>query len=338
MKILMVSHHGCIRVLKESLALKARGHQVHLAMYKPSLSYGFDGYDSVQVWFDADPGKRAALFEKIIRRSEADVIHVHNEPDDMVWMARQATSKPIVYDVHDLMSMRAEREPDDNERRAFEAADGIVHVSEPCCLEAERLHGNGKPTVILPPLMNERFIGPKSVHGSWAASWTSLVYEGGLSSTPGHLRDMRPVVEAAMAQGFNAYLFAANGDDEDYTYEALGACVMRRLPYPTMLAGLRACAWGFVGSAESNPLMEAANPNKLYEYISQGVIPVCLHANNAAKLCEQWGIGIRLTGLDDLEEQLAPNPAMRQRALELRHELTMERHIEALEQLYEEVV
>ena len=45
---------------------------------------------------------------------------------------REVTDKPIIYDIHDLESLRWQREPDQYELNAFGMSDGWVHVSDPC--------------------------------------------------------------------------------------------------------------------------------------------------------------------------------------------------------------
>jgi hypothetical protein len=335
----MVSHHGCIRVIKQSLALLSNGHQVEIAAQQ--APFGYNRLDALLIWNDGEQ------LQRVVRSSCADVFHVHNEPDWMVAAVKDAAEgRPVVYDIHDLESMRWQREPDEDELEAFDAADGIVHVSEPCRLAAERWHGNGKPAIVLPPYVNEEFVKtvPESV------SWSALAYEGGLSSdapvTYGengqpnvNMRSYLSVVEAFIGQGYSVYLFAPDGQLSyaDLTYENLGAFVARGSVYPVMLAGLRASGFGLVGSVVSAPLMEAAMPNKLFEYVSQGVVPVCLNAGTAADYVESLGVGIRLNGLDNLREQLAQGPELRKNLLAVRAGLTMEEHIGALINLYREV-
>jgi hypothetical protein len=304
-------------------------------------TFGFNIYDTQMTWSDRPMLKRAiARADK-----DTDIFHVHNEPDWLVPDVREMTDKPIIYDIHDLDSFRWQRDPNQYEVDSFAMSDGWVHVSEPCKVEAEKLHGNTKANRTIPSYVNEVFYGPESAGD---VSWSTIVYEGGLASTselPDHregergtnFRNYLPVVEAFTDQDYNFSIYSTN-QVEDGKYEDLGATITTRLPYTHMLTAIRPFGFGLVGAAADYPLMQAAMPNKLFEYISQGVVPVCYNADTAADFCEEHGIGIRLDGLDNLKEQLADGPACRERILAKRREWTMEKHISTIQDLYMEVV
>jgi hypothetical protein len=338
-RVLFISDHGCIRVFKEAQALQLQGVRVDLAARVQP--FGANIFETFSLHRDAETLKR------VVESTRADVVHVHNEPDWMVGAAREATSKPIVFDVHDLTSLRHSSQPDEHETRAFAEANGIIHVSEPCRAAAERLHGNGKPTGVLPCLVNQRFLDEPLPR---EPCWDAVVYEGGLDPTLERTdgdgrrvvsaRAIHAVVQAFAREGFQPYLYPAQERwiDPTYIYERLGAVVAPgRLDYQSLLRALRAYGYGFVGSPHDSPLMQAAMPNKLFEYISQGVVPVVLNAARAAEFVREHGLGIVLEGLENLREQLEPGPEVRRRILERRHEWTMERHIEAVTRVYEEV-
>ena len=130
----------------------------------------------------------------------------------------------------------------------------------------------------------------------------------------------------------------STADVDNAAYLNAGGVVITRLPYTLMLTAVRPFAFGLVGASRDYPLMQAAMPNKLFEYISQGVVPVCYNADAAADFCLEHGIGIRLDGLDNLREQLADGPQIRERLLNKRHEWTMEANIKTVDDLYQEVL
>lgn len=334
----MVSHHGCIRVVKQALALKARGHWVEiLTQHEP---FAFNRFDRVTMWHDA------AQLTRGVWDSHADIVHVHNEPDWLVSAARAGTSRPVIFDIHDLDSLRMQAAPSDEERAAFAAADGYVHVSEPCRVAAERAHPahTEKPATVLPCYVNAEFyseVVPRS-------SPDCLVYEGGLSVKDDvvehhgqaivNIRNLRPLVGAAVSAGLQVGLCPGTALT-DHTYENLGAAVWGPLPYPVMLRSLRPYGWGFVGACANIPLMQAAMPNKLFEYLSQGVVPVVYQADTAAAFVRTHGIGVVLASLAEWAPLWeADHAALRQRVIETRDQWTMERHIGAVEQLYHDVL
>jgi glycosyltransferase involved in cell wall biosynthesis len=117
-------------------------------------------------------------------------------------------------------------------------------------------------------------------------------------------------------------------------YQGLGVFLSPYMPYPVMLNGLQMHGFGLVGAFTSFPLMEAAMPNKLFEYIANGVVPVVLNATEAAQFVTANKCGIVLTSQDHLEEQLAPGPDLRKNVLEIRGAMLMEDAIHPLVSLY----
>lgn len=338
LRILMVADHGCIRVVKESLALRAKGHWVELLTRQEP--FGYNRLDRVTLWHDRDQLIRA------VRDSRADIVHVHNEPDWIVAAAREGTSRPLVYDIHDLESLRMQTAPNTDEMAAFAAADGYVHVSEACQQRAQLTHPPhaGKPACVLPCYVNEEFYAK---YPPWSSS-DSVVYEGGLQSshdtyeehgqTIVGIRSLMPVVEAAIAAGLHVGLCPA-APLSDFAYMNAGAAVWGPLPYNVMLRTLRPYGWGFVGATHDMPLMHAAMPNKLFEYLSQGVVPVVYRATAAAQFVTENACGFVLPALDDWSG-LNPDDheVLRTNVLDLRWQWTMERHIDKVEQVYRDVL
>jgi len=336
LRIAMVGDHACIRVVKEALALKARGHWVEILMSQEP--FGYNRFDRMTLWHDRNQLIRS------IRDSRADIVHVHNEPDWIVGAARAATTRPVIFDIHDLESLRMQTQPNADEMEAFAAADGYVHVSDACKQRADLTHPPHaeKPNCVLPCYVNEEFY-PQDPPRS---SPDSLVYEGGLHSTQDttkangqvivNMRSWMPVVQSAIAAGFHVGLCPAT-PLEDFSYVNAGAAVWGPLPYNVMLRSLRPYGWGLVGSSYDMPLMHAAMPNKLFEYLSQGVIPVVYKATAAANFVTEHGIGVVLNSLEDWSG-LSDHAELRQNVLTARWDWTMERHIDKIETLYSQVL
>ena len=348
MRICMVSRHGCIRVFKESRALMEHGHIIEsVAVDNP---FGHNVFETLSIYDDRDQLIRT------IKASKADIIHVHNEPDWMVGAVREATDRPIIYDVHDLESLRWSASPDEDETVAFQSANGIVHTSNTCQKAAEQYHGSDKPTIVLFPYVNEDFIPPDEKLGD--VSWNTFVYQGGLETketmdrTAGglsiyNMRNYTSLVDVLCNKhNFNFFIYAARNKITtiDFTYENLGASMFRELPYPFLMIALRPFGFGLVGTARKFPLMEGAMPNKLFEYVSQGVVPVVFNAKKCAEYVEKHDIGIVITedmllNKSDFKEWLiSEGKRVRPKVLETRHYLSMEAHIQPLIDLYEEVL
>ena len=144
-RICMVSDHGCIRVFKEAKALRDLGYIVELIVGR--LPTGTQAFSTLSIWTDHEQFKRE------VAASSADIFHIHNEPDWMVRETREATKKPIVYDIHDLESMRWNGRCKQDEQDAFDCADAYVHVSDPCKAFADYVHADKihKPNIVLHP-------------------------------------------------------------------------------------------------------------------------------------------------------------------------------------------
>lgn len=345
--ILMVTDHACIRVIKEGIALLYKGYEVHLMARVDA--FAFNLFTSFTKYVNEEHGT------KVIQHYArfVDIVHCHNEPDEIVTMARNATDKPVIFDVHDLDSMRRDDVPTEKETKAFEAANAFVHVSEPCRKYAENLHGSDKPTIILHPYVNERWV-PKPEKLIPDPCQHSLVYQGGLSMKPeiskyipetgehrtmANYRYLVPLADAFINAGYEMTIFAVTEVGLPI-YHNLGVCVVDKVVYPLMLRGLRPHGLGFVGACDSFVLMESAMPNKLFEYISQGVIPLILCASEAAKYVQERECGIVLKSLKHVREQIEAHDMKKLRANVLKQipELTMENNIEPLEKLYQEVL
>ena len=377
MRVLMVTRHGCIRVWKEARALQGAGIRVDCASQAPT--YGFNAYDRFNVYHDREQ------LQRLIRETDVDLVHVHNEPDDLVvWVGealagRHEPAPRLVFDVHDLTALRYGYATA-TETAAFEAAHGFIHISEPCYKAAEHFHAErmrGKPSAVLPCFMDEGLVAPDTTgpfaHGH-IPMVRSVVYEGGISESPDLLpydcrscqrtitdgshtcpdcgehhdsvplsmRSYQAIVEAFVRVGFEAHIYPASPLSEQGPYEQLGAVVHSPQLFGQLLKALRLHGFGIVGTSAGNPLMHAALPNKLFEYLSQGVVPIVFNADQAALFVEQEGVGYVVREPSDLAD-LAANAeprwkAARERAWAKRHTWTMAHHVKRITRLYQAVL
>jgi len=338
-KICMVSDHCCMRVFKESKALRKRGYRVESVA--SVNSYGWNMYDSFHMYLGAD------MLKSTISGIKTDIFHVHNEPDWIVRAVREATNKPIVFDIHDLSSLRW-GEVTQDELDAFEAANAFIHVSEPIRAIADETHASTKPSIVLHPYVNEDYvIAPIGV------GYQTIVYEGGIA-TPyqaehcadidkpvATIRNIAPAVEAFVKNNYGFHIFAAD-TLPDFAYENLGAVVIPSLPYTSMLSAIRSYSMGYVGSPHSIPLMEHAMPNKLFEYISQGCVPIVQNASESGRFVEEHEVGFVLPDLDSIGMCDPPLglqvKALREDVLKKRHLFTMEANLQPLCDLYDSLL
>ena len=332
MRILHVFKLTDIRAFKQAVVMLDRGHQVELAMPFTEF-YGFNVFTDTHLYTDT------ASLERLLQETRADVIHVHTDPNWLVGMVKgYAGDRPVIHDVHDPASLRTGLAPDQDELDAFGVADGIIHVSEGCRIHSEKMHGNAKPSIVIHSAV-PKFYFNQDRH----ANFNAIVYQGGLTSKVKdekglhYFRNLLYVVEKFMAEGYSFSLFGAGSSEGmDDSYERLGAFVTNNLPYTTMLTGLRQYGFGFVGAPMRTGIIKHCMPNKLFEYISQGVIPVCWNADEAGEFVAERGIGIHIQGeLKDLRRQLREGPKLRENLLKTRMQYSMEAQAAALEKFYQ---
>jgi len=344
-KVTMISLHCCIRVVKEAIALKNHGYEVHGILGALAMR---DVFDTITIFTDGDS------LQKAVKDSNADIFHVHNEPDWIVPLIKYpAKKKPIIWDMHDPEHLR-DNNPKPEETTSVMLADGIVHVSEPCMKALHKAYEYNKPECVIHSMVNEKFMPPDNAIIP-DPSFKSIVYEGGIDDTEKpviigedpsgsdktlarvNLRYIIDIVKAFCVSGYNFTILCAK-NLKNNNYQNAGAFVVKPVPYGQMLLGLRSHGLGLNGSPYNSRLLQYASPNKLWEYISQGVVPVCFNTDESFRLCEQYDIGLKLTSLNNIESQLTEAPQKRKNLLKVRKEFTMESEIPKLMRLYEKVL
>lgn len=333
MKICMVTMHGCIRVFKYTYALKEKTDcEVYLMADRDSM--GWNIYDGYTKYTDKE------MFQKQIRMYDRfiDIFHIHNEPDHLVEWVREISDKPIIYDCHDLQSMRTGEEPDINELAAFELSDYVIHVSEPIAKQAVATHGEHRHSIIK-SWVNERFFAKEPV----APCWDSVCYEGGVSDGERvdngaiSYRYQVPFIVYFKQQGYHVTIYTAN---KGYfpNHMSAGAVVHSNLPYYELLKSLQLHALGIVGATIQLPIMMNAVPNKLFEYMSQGVIPVCHWADEAYNQVKDYNCGIKLSNIENARKEIGSVRKLRKNLLEVRWDFVFEKQIPQIMEIYETVL
>jgi hypothetical protein len=336
----MVSAHCCCRVLKETLALQNHGHVVDgLAQM---ASWGQDIFHTYGLYASKDQLKAA------IETSPADLIHYHNGPDWPVPVIKEAAGhRPVVYDVHDMDSMLWEdEEPGEKESAAFAAADALVHVSWPAREWAHRMHSlQGKPEVVLHPYTPETLL-PKKVETG--VTWGAMIYEGGMHDRPWMSRgseDPRrpshrfyaPTFARIVEGGWDVHAYSAGVIDLSPYHAIDGVVVHHPLGYRQLLRVMRQYGLAIVGFPQRSKIASAASPNKYWDALAQGCVPVILNCEDLGAFASEQGMGIELDLSLPIGPQIESAPDIRE-TIELRRwTWTMERHIRPLIRMYEDL-
>ncbi len=267
--VLMVSKHCCSRVQKQAQALKAKGWRVDsISSARPPILQHFD---YCKVTLDN--------FTEGIRNSGASIIHVHNEPDELMRYAVDgAKGRPVVYDCHDLEYHR-KGYVTDNEAFAFSHADAIVNVGEAYRDFAYSLHPWSVPETVVYSLPFRAQVPDPPAEREWA-----ICYEGGVVP-PGGMgwRDLSVPCEVFQKAGITFDIYPMGDVADCYPN------VKRSLGYEQLLTTIAGYEFSFVGIDPAHEKYLMAYPNKLWESAACGCIPVIVNAPAAA---EAFGSGI----------------------------------------------
>jgi hypothetical protein len=274
-------------------------------------------------------------FKRAIEKSDADIFHVHNTPDWLVTSVREATNRPIVYDIHDPEVMRLGK-PGELELEAHEACNATVYPSDTCRIFTNDYFKQTKPSITLYPYVNEMYkVNPIA----WP-SWDSIVYEGGMSDNEESYRYYLDLFMTFAKLNFNVFAMPSGWATGTKVYTNR-ITMLGPYTYESMLRALRSFGFGIVGSQFKFDLMHAAMPNKLFEYIHCGVVPLVFNMGEAATYVTENKIGLDMTALAgrpdsgvSKRDMIKMGRELRKNVLAIRKTLYFEDHIMPLINLY----
>jgi hypothetical protein len=343
----MVAGHCCIRVQKMALPLIHKGHEVHLIGSKiPSF---WQNYKTFTMCADIEQYQAA-----IKLHPDADVFHCHNEPSWFVTAVKEVfPDKTVLLDVHDSYLARSTREQATEkldsgafhvrvtaeERNNFQLADALNFpsgaLSDLVCGEFNLK----QPHMVLPsyvPSMFYRYEG-RDWHGG-------LVYEGKVnlpSETKGksvgfEYCDYTDVAERCDKLGMDFHLYSARSDDKfrEYYSKYKQVFIHQPLLYDELMKSIGRHDWGLVGNTIETSEWNVAAPNKLFEYFAAGLPAVSMNAAWCSEFLEYTGMGMSVSGPEELAERWSEHRHYRPAVIKHRKEWAMEAHISKLEEFY----
>lgn len=350
MNIVMVSGHSCIRVHKMALPLIERGHNVHLVAKK--LSSFWQHYKTFAMCSDVEQYAEAIK----LHAPKADVFHCHNEPSWFVSLIKEITDKPVILDVHDSYLARSTPEEAGaamdrgenhvritvEERTNCQLADGLVFPGEDFRGVVTGEFGLTQPALTLPSYVPKRYYQYdfKDWHGG-------LVYEGKVNlpeETKGYSSgfkycDYTDAAQKTTDAGMDFHLYAGRADEKFTKHYGSfrHTFVHQPLDYDVLMERIGRHDWGLVGNTTKTREWDVAMPNKLFEYVATGVPVVAMNAANSSRFLEDTGMGISVSGPEELAERWAEHRVVRKRLFKERQAWSMNEHIHKLEEFYRAV-
>ena len=346
MRVLFLQQQPCVRALKYAVGLAGEA-TLGFAYRGRTLSELYGAGDELfEAWYPLGDDPAAAL-PAIVEAFAPDVIHSHNLPDALTVLALDAVEGriPVIYDVHDMQSLR---------RTPYE--DGYPEPADPIALERRAAEDSAAIVTVSPELVAElapRYRLPRRViaYANYAlrrdlpelaprpvAGPPRLVYQGTLSTNGGHY-DLRELFAAIAAQGVSLDVYPAREVPE---YRRIpGIRVHHTLPATELLRRLAGYDFGWAGfnAGLNGAHLDTALPNKLYEYLGCGLPVITLQHRALRRMLHEEGVGIALDRVEDLAAALAAADVstLRDRVAAARERFTVEAQIGRIAALYREL-
>lgn len=350
-KVVMLSRHGCFRVMKESIPLIDKGYEVHLIVEK-ATQYS-ERFRTVTLYQHGEQ-----LYNAIKMHKDADLFHCHNEPSWFVTTVKDCgITAPVVLDMHDSNLIR--KTPDEqgeelehnpqavrisvDERNNAQLADAIVYPCEPM----QRIVGGefklSQPSVVIPSAIPEEFY--RFDFDAWLGG---LVYEGRIDA-PDELSprwsalfryaDYIEMAKKCHEIGMDFHIYTPRQNEKVLKhYQEAKAILHEPLNVGKLIKRMGSHDWGLVGNISKHTEWEHALPNKLFEYMGGSVPVVSMNAAECSRIVEEYGVGISVSGPEELAKRWKEHRACRTNVVKHRYEFAMERYIPRLEELYRQVM
>lgn len=307
--ILFVQETACIRTHKIATVMKEMGYSVYLLYQQNPPIDGYSGFYKVydKIWsFTSIDGMIS-----FISNSEFDIIHCSNEPDLLVNIAK-LTSKPIVADTHDLLSIQGTRSVSEMylEYCANMNCDGNIYPSRGVMEIAEQKYNNPNRLgyVLENYILDEIYTQPDAEKLSDRDGELHCVYEGGISEDkldPKYFEDMWLMIANA---GVHVHFYSSNVEyckkielKSDYLhYEG-------NVGSDRIIEEMQKYDCGLMLYNIADPRrrvdLETCSPNKMYEYLNSK-IPLIGNVKAHIGFMKEYKVGGGIAFDKDIKQQI----------------------------------
>jgi hypothetical protein len=184
---------------------------------------------------------------------------------------------------------------------------------------------------------------PKRWLAHKAMDWHGgLVYEGKVNLPGDEVKgphtgfeycEYTELAKRCHAMGMDFHLYARSDKKFVEHYKDI-AFLHTSVDYEKLIGVLTRHDWGLVGNVRRTREWDMAMPNKLFEYIGAQVPVAVMNASASAKFVKETGMGIVVSGPEELGERWGEHREVRKRVVRERQNWTMNAHIHKLEEFY----
>jgi hypothetical protein len=305
MRIGIVNVHSCSRVFKLGWQMLLDGHEVHLITERFIHGHPWKDFTAVHItesgYLHRGVIGTTHLFSTIKAITPLiDVFWCANEPDWLVKVVKEASQKPVIWDVHDMVSVREEK-PNEWEEQALEFCDGIAVVSQKY-KDILRARTEKPIEEILSCVPG--FLYPKE---RASLCHNGLVYEGGLrgvnaGSEQFDYRSWSKTFQEITKLGVPIFAYNNHSGEDLSNYAESQAIIMPPLQLDQLIKNMTAHEVGLVGSPVPNKAFDGALPNKLFEYIAAGLPVISMNCATAEEFLLSTGMGVGVKSVEEIPE------------------------------------
>lgn len=309
--ILFVQDMTCIRTNKLAAVMKSEGYKVYLlyTMAPPESNNEYlpDVYDSVFTFYTA-----AGIID-FVENSSFDIVHSSNEPDVLTNLLLR-TGKPIVFDTHDMMSIR---KPESIENLTLEYiantySDGNMYTSQGIAEIARKKYRLENKEI----LSLENMILDCEVISNPHKKLSSIdgklhcIYEGGVAEgNRWHHRFFEDIWKKITDLGIHIHFYSQS--DYEYCRE-----LESKSPYihyegnmelKKLLREMTKYDCGLAISnvnAQNKTFLETSSPNKIYEYLNAGIPVAVGDIQSHVDFVRKYGVGEKVDLNGDIKKQI----------------------------------
>ncbi|MCK4818128.1 methyltransferase domain-containing protein, partial [bacterium] len=268
-----------------------------------------------------------------------DIVHCHNEPD-ILTVAALAGDAPVIHDTHDLISLRANADPNLSyfEGVANRGASGRVYTTPYQMEEAQKLYGVNGPSLVFYNYVSQSDLLKSTLPKRSAQDGkVHIVYEGGIGEN-GH-RDFSSLFVELAKEGIHIHIYPTF-----YSREiARGFSAYKTIHYYQPLSPRQIMEemtqydFGIIPfnlEKGNRRFLDSTIANKLFEYMAAGLPVIASSLQSYIDYFKKTPIGITFENAEDIIKNIPKLKEIAETTDFSKLIFTYEGEIERLESFY----